>query len=318
VLNRVEIRNYQSLGAVDIPLRPFTVVTGTNGAGKSAVFRALRTLACNARGTGYITRGRATCTVAASDGRILVAITRSTIRGRDAYQLARLAATPVRDGSGWRAVKYTKLAGQVPEPVTAALGLSELNFAGQWDSPYLLALSGTALAQTLGELTNVSLVLTAAAEANRRRKRFARDLELTQARKDALLAQAREFAGLADRRRALRAAEAALERLRAASAALERLTALAGRLRAARAAADVARAEASRREPPSLERLEHLAARHARLRELAARLAAARSDAARFSAAAAQADRDSQAAHDGLHAALKACGQCPTCGSVVS
>jgi DNA repair exonuclease SbcCD ATPase subunit len=318
VLTRLEIRNFQSLARVDVPLGPFTVVTGTNGAGKSAIFRALQTLACNARGTGYITHGRATCSVAAGDGRTLVAITRSRTRGRDSYQLARLVSTPVAGGSGWTAVKYTKLAGQVPPQVTEALGLSELNFAGQWDSPYLLTLSGAALAQTLGELTNVSLVLSAAAEASRRRKRFDRDLETALKRRDALLAQAREFAGLAERRRALRRAEEALGRLQATSAALERLRSLTGRLRAARAAADAARAEAARREPPSLERLEQLARRHARLRELSARLEAARADAARFSAAATQAGLDEQAARDGLHAALKACGQCPVCGSAVT
>jgi DNA repair ATPase RecN len=319
VLNRVEIRNFQSLGSVDIPLRRFTVVTGATGSGKSAIFRALLALACNVRGTEYITRGCATCSVAAGDGRMIAALTRSRTRGRDSYRLARLQ--PVPQGGAppfWMAVKYTKLAGQVPPQVTEALGLSPLNFAGQWDSPYLLTLSGPQLAAALGELTNVSLVLTAAAEANRRRKRFDRELELALARKDALLAQAEEFAGLAERRRALKAAEAVLARLQETAASLERLRALTGRLRAARAAAEAARAEAARREPPSLDHLEHLASRLTRLRDLARQLAAAQQASARLSADAAQAAREAQDAHDGLHAALKACGQCPTCGSVIS
>lgn len=318
MLTRLEIRNYQSLAQVDIPLRPFTVITGATGSGKSALIRALRTLACNARGTDYITRGRAVCSVSVGDGRVIAAITRGRARGKDAYRLATLVPTPVAGGSGWTAVKYTKLAGQVPPQVTQALGLSELNFAGQWEGPYLLTLSGAALAQTLGELTNVSLVLSAAAEANRRRKRLARDLELAQQRRDALQAQVQEFASLPARRKALKTAEEALERLRSADASLARLTALTGRLRAARAAADAARAEAARKEPPSLARLEALAGRLTCLKDLARRLESDRGDAARFRAQADAAAGDERAAHVGLHAALKACGQCPTCGSVIS
>jgi hypothetical protein len=206
----------------------------------------------------------------------------------------------------------------VPDPVTEALGLSPLNFAGQWDSPYLLNMSGAALAQELGELTNVSLVLTAAAEANRLRKRFARDLEAAQARRAALLEQAQEFAGLPARRKAVQMAEEAFARLQGASAAHARLTALASRLRAAERAAADARAEMARQEPPSLARLEELSGRLGWLQDLARRLQASEEEAARFSAAAERAAAEEKSAHDAVHDALKALGTCPTCGSIVS
>lgn len=312
MLQQVEIRNFQSLGRVDIPLRLFTVITGQSSAGKSAVVRAIEMLARNARGTDYITHGQATCSVSAGDGQVIARLTRSKTRGRDAYHLATL-----KDGE-WKAVKYTKLAGGVPEPVAGALGITELNFAGQFDMPYLLNVPGTELARTLGELTNVSMVLNAAAEANRCRKQAARDLEAARERRDALLEQAQDFAGLPGRRKAAAAAEEALARLQGAAASLTRLTALAQRLATAERVAADARAEASRREPPSLARLEDLADRLRWLEDLSRRLGVAEKAAAGFAEDAWRAENDEVAAREALHDELKALGQCPTCGTIIS
>lgn len=318
MLERLEIRGYQSLGEVDIPLKRFTVVTGPTGSGKSASIRAVRMLALNARGTGYISNGRASCSVCAGDGGMAVRITRSRSRGKDSYQVAVLQPGP--DGvPAWSVDKSTKLGGQVPQGARDALRLGELNFARQFDSPYLLNVPGTELARTLGELTNVTLVLLAVGEANRRRKRLEQELKQARERRAALLEEsAVVMNGLGARRRAAQAAEEALERLQRASAALQRLEALTARLRAAQAAANTARAEAARREPPSLQRLEELAARLARLDALRARLRIAERDAARHSADASKAEADARAAHDGLHAALRSAGQCPTCGQAVA
>lgn len=319
MLERLEIRGYQSLGEVDIPLKRFTVITGPTSSGKSAVVRAVRMLALNARGTGYISNGRASCSVCAGDGGMAVRITRSRSRGKDSYQVAVLQ--PGDDGGvpAWSVDKSTKLGGQVPQGARDALRLGELNFARQFDSPYLLNVPGTELARTLGELTNVTLVLLAAGEANRRRKRLDQELKQAREHREVLLEEsAAVMSGLGARRRAVQAAEEALARLQRASAALQRLEALTARLRAAQAAADTARAEAARREPPSLQRLEELAARLARLDALRARLRIAERDAARCRADASKAEADARAAHDGLHAALRSAGQCPTCGQAVA
>jgi DNA repair ATPase RecN len=313
MLNRVEVRNFQSVHRATVALGRFTVLTGPTGSGKSAVFRAVRLLARNARGTDYVTAGAASCSVATGDGDWAVRITRSvTSRGKNEYLAAR------RVGEGWTPVRYTKLQGQVPGPVAEIMALSDLNFAGQHDPPFLLTAPGTVIARQLGELTNVSLVLGAAAEANRVRKQLARDLDAARARRDQLLAEAQEFADLAGRRKAATAAEEALARAQALVASLQRLRALAGRLAAAEQACTAARATAARQAPPSLDELDGLAARVARLRLLAGRLAEAERAAARFGAEAGQARGDEEAAHAAVHAALKAAGQCPTCGSVIA
>jgi len=314
VLKRIEVRNFQSLRRADIPLGWFTVVTGPSGSGKSALFRAVMTLASNARGTSYVSHGQKTCSVAAEDGQWIARITRSVPRsgGKNEYRVA------VRDGDGWQVTPYTKLNSQVPAQVSGLLQLTELNFAQQLDPPYLLSLPGTEIARRLGDLTNVSLVLGAAAEANRVRKQHQRDLDAARERREALLAEAQEFAGLRERRSAVTAAGEALVRAQAAAVSAERLRALTGRLEAAERAAAEARAEAAGQAPPSLERLEALAGKRSRLRDLADDLAAAAGDAIRFRSQAGQARRDEVEAETAIHRALADAGQCPVCRQAVA
>jgi exonuclease SbcC len=313
VLSRVEVTNFQSLPRAVVPLGRLTVVTGPTGAGKSGLFRALRLLAFNARGTSYVTAGESSCSVATGNDAWACQVTRSPSRGRNEYVTAVLG----EDGQ-WSRERYTKLDKKVPGPVASLLALSDLNFAGQHDPPFLLSEPGTVIARKLGDLTNVSLVYGAAAEVNRARKQLARDLAAARERHDALLAEVQEFAGLGGRREAAERAARALARAQEASAAASRLRALGARLEAAQAAAAAARAEAARREPPSLEDLELLAGRAARLRSLAGALEEARAGAARHAAAAERAAADERAALAGVHQALDDAGQCPTCGREVA
>jgi len=178
MLDAIEVRGFQSLADARIELGWLTVVEGPSNSGKSALVRALVMLARNARGTDYITTGKATCTVAtgsAEEG-FAVRLTRTARRGGDEYRV-KVAEVPA-------AKVFTKLAGGVPEEVSALLRISELNIARQFDPPYLLTESGRDVAAVLGRLTNVSMVLAAAAEAGRRRKQLARDLKGAEQRRD--------------------------------------------------------------------------------------------------------------------------------------
>lgn len=319
MLNRIEVRNYQSLRSADIPLGRFTVVTGPTGAGKSALFRAMFLLACNTRGTSYIRRGQGSCSVATGGDRWIVRLTRSSGRtGKNEYRTATLRPTQVEGISGWSAVTYTKLNSQVPLQVSDLLQLSELNFAGQLDPPYLLSLPGTEIARRLGDLTNVSLVLGAAAEANRVRKQAQRDLDSARERKAALMAEAQEFAGIRERRQACTAAEEALATAQGTAELARRLRALTDRLEAAERTAASARAEAARQAPPSLERLEGLSAAVARLRRLADSLEREEFEVSELNDLARQAREDEQSLEADLHKALADAGQCPVCRQAVA
>lgn len=321
MLNRIEVRNFQSLHSADIPLGRFTVITGPTGSGKSALFRAMMTLARNTRGTAHIiSHGQTSCSVTTGDGRWIVRLTRSSARGgKNEYRVAKLGPTQVGGVSGWSATPYTKLNAQVPQPVEDLLQLTELNFARQIPQvPYLLSLPGTEIARRLGDLTNVSLVLGAAAEAGRLRKQAQRELDSARGRRDALVEEAQEFAGIKERRAACTAAEIALVTAQATSTSVERLRALTGRLEAAERAAATARAEAACQAPPSLERLEELAAAVGRLRELAGSLEREEFEVSELNDLARQAREDEQSLEADLHKALADAGQCPVCGSEIS
>jgi DNA repair exonuclease SbcCD ATPase subunit len=312
-LSRVEVRNFQSVHHADIALGRLTVVTGHTGAGKSALFRALRTLARNARGTDYVSAGQASCSVTAGGQGWVARLTRSADRGKNQY------VTGVMQDGAWATETYTKLGGQVPADVTRLLGLTDLNFARQVEAPYLLDVPGTEIARTLGDLTNVSLVLGAAGEAGRTRKRLERELATARARREALLEEAQAFAGLRERRAACTAAEEALEGLQELSGRTARLQALTDRLGAAEAALESARAVTGT--PPDMALVDELAAaraRVARLASLARGLRDATGAAARLRGEADQAARDAVAAEQAVHAALVEAGQCPVCGSAVT
>ena len=319
MLTRAEIRHFQSLAHADVPLGPFTVITGPTGVGKSGFIRALRLLAFNGRGAARdVSTGAKSCSVTAGDGRLVFRIIRSRGRGVNEYQVARLVPTPEAGGEGWAGTRYTKLEGKVPLQAAEELGLTALNFASQLDPPFLLTVPGTELARALGELTNVSLVLNAAASAGRVRKSLDRDLATATAALGGLTAEAQQYAGLAGRRNAVRTAEEALGRHQAAARRLDRLRALAGRLSAAEGAYQAAADEAARQAPPSLARLDELTSRLARLRQLAGAVAVADAGVISRARDAEQAAAACTLAEETLRSALHEAGQCPVCGSEIT
>ena len=57
MLNRLRIRNFQSLEDIDLELGQFTVIIGESDTGKSAIIRALKYALINKVGTGFIRHG---------------------------------------------------------------------------------------------------------------------------------------------------------------------------------------------------------------------------------------------------------------------
>lgn len=60
---KVRVRDFQSIEDASIEIDGLTVITGTNNAGKSALFRAIRGAFTNARGYEFVRHGRPHCTV---------------------------------------------------------------------------------------------------------------------------------------------------------------------------------------------------------------------------------------------------------------
>jgi ABC-type cobalamin/Fe3+-siderophores transport system ATPase subunit len=316
MLASITLADYQSHRKTHIPLGQVTAILGPSGAGKSAVRRAAEMAARNARGTSYVRTGASRCVVVLTDqgegGPVAVAIKRTAAGRGDLYRIT----TQGEGGPEHR--EFTKLAGQVPGEVSQILRLGELNFVGQGADPYLVADTGTGIARALGDLTNVSMVFRAAAEAGRRRKGLDRDAKTAGARLEALREQAKGFAGLDQQLAAIGQAEEAAAQLSAGAVKLGRLRELAGRLEAAETAAQLARQAVQRAAPPDLTRLTRALAKLTRLQDLMCDLHQAEVDAEHLAIEATLADERADRAHAAVHAALVAAGHCPLCGQQVT
>ena len=302
------VENFQSVKQATFKLGRFTVITGPTGAGKSAVIRALRLAAFNRRGTSFIRRGATSCKVAFGPQGWCIGIERGG-RGKDSYRIARAG------GDGEPDVQmFTKLGGEAPPEVLALHGLSDLNFAGQFDHPYLLDSSGGEAARTLGELTNVSLVLRAAALASQRRQRAATELRQAEQIVARSTEELQRYAALPAQSVSCQRAEEALSRALGAAQRRERLQALISAAEGARQAVVHAEAAAVAVQPPSLEKAEQLQVRRERLAGLTGDAERAHRQAEACLSAGGRAVRDEQAAHQSIHSLLTEAGTCPTCG----
>jgi DNA repair ATPase RecN len=265
MLNAIEVRHFQSLHHVALELAPFTVIVGPSSSGKSALGRAVRMLTSNARGSSFITHGETVCTVSATTEHGQVTLRKGK---EDSY-----VVVPSDPEQTQRT--FTKLGGAVPEEVSTFLGIppkDAINYAGQFDRPYLLDDTGNEVARTLGELTNVTMVFEAARES--RRAGLAQSSTLKTRRSDLAADEARvdEYRGLKGQREALDRAETAISEAGRIRARIERLTHLTTSLASAGAAL---RAIEDLPAVPDIQRVreaQKVAQRLARLRDLVAGL----------------------------------------------
>lgn len=224
MLAQVAIKNFQSLSEVNLELGRFTVIVGPSSSGKSALLRALRVLASNGRGSAYVSHGAKIASVRVGDQDWTATLERG--EGHGVYHLL----------SGQQERTFSKFGTGVPPEVTQVLGIEpatvdgSLNFAGQFDRPYLLDDSGAQVARTLGELTNVSIIFEASREANRLRLAASHMLRTRQADLAGLQTQAQSFRYLPDQIGALVQAEDALATAGQLSSRTERLGLIIGEL----------------------------------------------------------------------------------------
>jgi energy-coupling factor transporter ATP-binding protein EcfA2 len=186
-VDKVEVRNFQSLKDVSLELGRLTVVVGPSNSGKSAMFRSLRGLVSNLRGSRYVTRGAKASVISVTTSEHKVTLERGD--GVGSYRITNLE-------SG-KEETHTKLGGAVPDSVSAVLGIDpELSFVQQFSRPYLLDESGGESARVLGRLTNVDILFAASREASRRRTAHAAELKTREADLGRATERLAEFADL--------------------------------------------------------------------------------------------------------------------------
>lgn len=307
-LSRIAISNFQSLRRVDLELGTFTVIVGPSSSGKSALMRAFKALASNVRGSGVITRGQKAMAITGHTETHTVTLERADRSG------SYLVGGP--DGTQ----TFTKLAGDVPQAITTALRIDpvgeggSVNFASQFDKPYLLDESGATVARVLGELTNVTTIFAAVRGANRIRATAASTLKTRKNDLEEVKATLTGFQGLSDRLKALQRAEELDTRRQELENRIGRLGTV---LRALRIT-ERAIAKASVPEVPAADELNDAQARYfdlqARLRDLLAKQQRRQQTQDAYLVAA----MDATSLADDLRDKLAEAGVCPTCGQSTS
>ncbi len=234
MIQSIEVKNYQSHVDTHVELAPFTVLVGQSSAGKSAFVRAMKAMTSNQSGKDFITHGQQTAQVKFTTDKGTITLTKG--KPEDSYVI--LENNDIKNPR-----RYTKLGTAVPEDVTKFLGIAAkdaINFAGQFDMPFLLTASGASVASTLGELTNVSAIFEASREGNRLKNSYSALLKTRQSDLTGITSQVEGYAELDTQIENITAAEEALTRLEQAQARLSHLNDLmltvqtaTGRLRAA-------------------------------------------------------------------------------------
>lgn len=311
----IRLDNFQSHERTQLELGALTVIVGSSSSGKTAVLRALSTLVNNSRGTSYVRSGAKSAQVSASfegsepvdDARTHVRVQRGP--GMSIYELA----LPGSD-----AVRFTKCGTAVPEAVSAALdfGRDGLWLAGQFDTPFLLDVTGSQVARVLGQLTGVSLLFAAVRECNRRASAAKAELRSRRAELEEVAAAAERFRTLSARRAAGERAEEALVAAERLSARRDRLAGLVAELQAtSRRVAEVPVSPVSDTVGSALVRAEELAEQYRRLSELIASVRSVRLRVEENRTAALVAQQRESAAREEFRGLLASSEVCPLCGA---
>jgi len=312
MLERVVIQNFQSLKKLDLELGKFTVIVGPSSSGKSAFLRAMRGLASNIRGSSVITSGEKSLAISLYIENDIITLKKTATTGKYI----------VVDRSTGEEKPFTKLAQKVPEGVTETLNIqpvttteASINFAGQFDKPYLLGESASQVAKVLGDLTNVSSIFEAVRVANKKKLAINSLLKTRQADLNQLKEEAKKFAQLAARKKALEEAEKALEEATELQARQRQLRSVLSSLIDSEG---VLASLVELPELPSLDELEALQLDYVKFKNSVVAWAKALKAEKEANEALEQASLLEKESHDQLHTRLQELGKCPTCNQTIS
>ena len=167
MLDHISIKGFQSLRDVDIDLGKFTVMVGPSGSGKSAFVRAVLKMVRNDAVSGTsggedwshlppkVANAEVTLDI---DGRKIKWVKGKSnsyfIDGESLHKVGRGCPDEVQDVLKMRELTFD------------GADSYHLNFAQQFDMPFLLDDSGSKVAKILGEITNVNVLYSANRQAN--------------------------------------------------------------------------------------------------------------------------------------------------------
>lgn len=317
MLDRAHIQHFQSLHDADIELGKFTVLVGPSNSGKSAFVRALRVFAYNAHNPSFVTHGAKASRIAVQMG------DPEDGGGHIVLERGKLLSTYRIIGPGDTEEVYAKCGRNVPDDIRNALGFVEiegdtLNFAGQFDKPFLLDEPATKVAKVLGDLTNINVLYEAVREANRRRLDVSGRLKVRRGDLDTYVAQLQAYKTLPQRQKAMTAAREAYECSVNISGEIQQLSRVVTSVTTEQAALEHLAEQSTKDVSVDVAGLEAQLERVVALRRLvedvvhlAPQLKSALSDVESIAAEITSLDED-------YHTTLKEAGKCPVCGQEVA
>lgn len=168
MISQIHVKDFQSLRDVSIELGKFTVIVGESGTGKSAFIRAVLKMSRNDAVSGTSSgEDWSHLPPAAKNAEVSMLVDDHLVqwvKGKDNKYLI--------DGE-----TLNKVGKGCPDEVQDILRMREitfdgidryhLNFAQQFDLPFLLSDTGSRVAKILGEITNVNVLYAANREANK-------------------------------------------------------------------------------------------------------------------------------------------------------
>lgn len=312
MIESIKATNFQSLQNVELDFGKLTVIVGASSSGKSALTRAMKAVTSNSLDSDNITKGSKYAAVSLKTENATVTIERET-GGSSAYKVAK---------PGSEESSYLKLNRQVPTEVTEVLGISpstkeveSINFAGQFDAPYLLRDGASAVARILGELTNVSTIFAAVREASRLAKNASGLVNLRKKDQAKFLDQIANYGNVSAQARAVTSAEHKLVDAMKLEAELTRLRELTTLAESASASLSAIK------EISELPDTSALLIAQSRLNSFKTTLrdaVVARQQIAKQDTSIEQAESAILSAEQELHNTLAAAGKCPTCNQEIN
>lgn len=187
---RVTVKNFQSIAQSSVEIDGFTVVTGPNNSGKTALMRAIRGVFTNTKGTSFVRHGTDNCEVAVefADGNAVV-----WEKGKTANRYTVNGKLLDKVGIG------------VPDEVEA-LGVAPITAGNQTIWPqiapqftgqvFLLDQPGSVLAEAVADVERVGKLSRALKACDSDKRQVASELKVRRSDQKAALAELATFDGL--------------------------------------------------------------------------------------------------------------------------
>lgn len=227
---KVRVRNFQSIEDAEVVIEGLTVITGTNNAGKSALFRAIRGAVTNTRGTFFVRHGTTHATVDMTDletGDTVVwekgekGINRYIVNGK-VYDRVGKGVPPEAQIFGIESMKIgdNELWPQIAPQIT---GVS-----------FLLDQTGSVIAEAVADVERVQQLNRALKSCESDKRSTRSDLKIRKSDRKKFLEEQQKFVGLDEVLERIETIEAKREKAEKFSKALTNLIKLGDRYKGAR------------------------------------------------------------------------------------